>query len=76
MTGSTPWLAWGYYAHAVRTHGRISDALVIEWLQTTKQYGGMDAAIRESWLVGRSIAIRKMLSEWGVIRGARNAERP
>ena len=64
----TPWLAWGYYAHAVRTHGRINDQLVIEWLQTTKMYGGMDAAIREKWLVGRCVAIRKMLSEWGIGR--------
>lgn len=68
MTERTPWLAWGYYAHAVSTHGRISDQLVIEWLQTTKMYGGISAAKRGPWLIGRSIAIRKMLGEWGVGR--------
>ena len=64
----THWLAWWYFTYAVRTHGKISNELVTEWLKTTKAYSRIEEAARKKWLAGRSIAIRKMLGEWGVGR--------
>ena len=65
---NTPWLAWGYYAHAIRTHGLISEKRIADWLPTTKAYGKIQPVARNKWLADRSRAVFKTLSEWGVGR--------
>ena len=64
----THWLAWGYYAHAVRTHGLMSELRIAQWLQTTDAYSKIQPVVQRKWLAGMSKAILKTLKEWGVGR--------
>ena len=72
-------LAWGYYSAAIRGEipRLVSEKRVREWLAGTQMCQRVAPHRREQWISQVVPHVLRVLEkEWGVVRGAQNAERP
>ena len=71
-------LAWGYYSAAIRGEipRLVSEHRVREWLAGTQMCQRVAPHRREQWISQVVPHVMRVLAEWGVVRGAQNAERP
>ena len=71
-------LAWGYYSAAIRGEipRLVSEKRVREWLADTQMCQRVAPHRREQWISQVVPHVMRVLAEWGVVRGAQNAERP
>ena len=71
-------LAWGYYSAAIRGEipRLVNDKRVREWIAGTQMCQRVAPEHREQWIGQVVPHVMRVLAEWGVVRGAQNAERP